>query len=71
MIDQKLREELHERLLQEHGRLEQEITSLSGHGISADTFSENETDSLGQHPADEGSEMFEREKNLTIQRTLE
>jgi RNA polymerase-binding transcription factor DksA len=34
-------------------------------------LADEEQDAVDQHPADEGSELFEREKNLTLQRTLE
>ncbi|HLJ66049.1 MAG TPA: TraR/DksA C4-type zinc finger protein [Chloroflexota bacterium] len=71
MIGQDVCNELHEQLLNDRQRLEHEISRLSGAGIRSDTFQEDETDAVDQHPADEGSELFEREKNLTLQRTLE
>jgi RNA polymerase-binding protein DksA len=70
-MDHGLSKELHERLLRERQRLQAEISSLSRGGIRSDTFQDDETDSVDQHPADEGSELFEREKNLTLQRTLQ
>lgn len=69
MISQELSGELHEALLQERDRLQQEIDNLQ-EGISADTFQERDWDAVDQHPADEGSEMFEREKNLAVRATL-
>lgn len=71
MISQDLCNELHDQLLAERQRLEHEIANLSGSGTRGDTFLADETDAVDQHPADEGTELFEREKNLTVQRTLE
>lgn len=71
MIDQSLQNELHEQLLRERERLEQETANLSTSGTSADNFLVDEQDAVDQHPADEGSELFEREKNLTLLRNLE
>ena len=70
MISRELCDELHEQLLAERQRLEQEIALLISGGVRADTFLADEQDAVDQHPADEGSELFEREKNLTVQRTL-
>lgn len=71
MVSQKMSDELHEQLLSDRERLQQEIANLGAGGIKSDTFQVDETDAVDQHPADEGSELFEREKNLTLQRTLE
>ena len=71
MIDQKLCDELHEQLLSERQRLEQEIENIQAGGVKAGVFLVDENDAIDQHPADEGSELFEREKNMTVQRTLE
>ena len=71
MISQELNNELHEQLLSDRQRLEQEISNLGGSGVRSDTFLADETDAVDQHPADDGSELFEREKNLTLRRTLE
>lgn len=71
MISQDLSQELHQELLTERQRLEQEIANLASGGVRGDTFLTDETDVVDQHPADEGTELFEREKNLTVQRTLE
>lgn len=72
MIDQQLCNDLHEQLLAERQQLEDEIAGLSGGRTSAETFQDDEmTDVVGQHPADEGSELFEREKNMTLQRNAE
>ena len=71
MMSNDLCNEQHDQLLAEQQRLEHEIANLSGSGTRSDTFLADETDAVDQHPADEGSELFEREKNLTVQRTLE
>lgn len=72
MIDQQLAEELHQQLLSNRERLQGEIAAISETGIRGDTFQADEgQDAVDQHPADQGSELFEREKNLTVQRTLE
>jgi RNA polymerase-binding transcription factor DksA len=70
MISEQLSNELHGQLLKERDRLRTEIDNLQ-EGISADTFDEAGQDAVDQHPADEGSEMFEREKNLTVRATLQ
>jgi RNA polymerase-binding transcription factor DksA len=70
MISEQLSNELHGQLLKERDRLRTEIDNLQ-EGISADTFDEEGQDAVDQHPADEGSEMFEREKNLTVRATLQ
>ncbi len=70
MVNAALNEELHRQLLAERERLEEEIRRVST-GVSADLFQDNESDALDQHPADDASELFEREKNLSVQRTLE
>jgi RNA polymerase-binding transcription factor DksA len=62
-----------------HKRLEQERTRLRGllGGFSHDEIDTMETESLGelsaydQHPADMGSETFERTKDLSIMAQLE
>jgi len=71
MISQELSNELHEQLLSEQQRLKREIELLGSGGARADTFQEDGTDSVDQHLADSGSELFEREKNLTVRLTLE
>lgn len=71
MISTELRDELHRQLLRERQRLENEIAELAGTGTRSDVFLADETDSVDQHPADAASELFEREKNMTVQQTLE
>ena len=71
MIDQQLRTELHAQLLTERERLEQEIANFATSGTRSGTFLADESDAVDQHPADAGSELFEREKNMTLQRNLE
>jgi RNA polymerase-binding transcription factor DksA len=72
MIDQKLSTELHDQLLQEQSRLRAEIQHVSASGAyDSSVFQDDETDGADQHPADDGSELFEREKNLTVQRSRE
>lgn len=70
MISQDLSNELHEQLLAERQRLENEIAKIDT-GVRSDVFQDDETDSVDQHPADDASELFEREKNLTVRFTLE
>jgi RNA polymerase-binding protein DksA len=72
MMSQEVREELHQQLLKEREQLEEEIANLSSTGIRGDSFQTDEmTDVVDQHPADAASELFEREKNLTLQRNAE
>lgn len=69
MISKELSNELHEQLIQEKSRLQREIGNLQ-EGINAGTYDIEGMDSVDQHPADEGSELFEREKDLAVQSTL-
>ena len=69
MISKELSDELHEQLMQEKSRLQREIENLQ-EGINAGTYDIEGMDSVDQHPADEGTELFEREKNLAVQSTL-
>jgi RNA polymerase-binding transcription factor DksA len=71
MVSQDLSTELHEQLLAERERLGKEIENIRAGGIRADVFDADEQDSYDQHPADAGSELFEREKNMSVMRTLE
>jgi RNA polymerase-binding transcription factor DksA len=71
MVSAQLQDELKSRLLDERRRLESEVTSLRSSDTRSDTFLADETDSADQHPADEGSELFEREKNLALVRELQ
>jgi RNA polymerase-binding transcription factor DksA len=71
MIDKKLAKELHALILKDRERLEREVQRIDKEEIGAGLFQEAETDSVDQRPADDGSELFEREKNLTVRLTLE
>lgn len=72
MISEDICNELHERLVQERQQLEAEIANLESSGIRADTFQADEmTNIVDQHPADQATELFEREKNMTLVRTLQ
>ena len=71
MMDHDAVEELRLQLLQDRERLKHEISFIEEHEISSGVFQEDEQDAVDQHPADEGSELFEREKNLTVRSTLE
>jgi RNA polymerase-binding transcription factor DksA len=72
MISDDVREELREQLLADRERLQGEIDRIRNVGINSGTFqADEEQDVVDQHPADEGSELFEREKNLTVLGTLE
>jgi DnaK suppressor protein len=72
VISEDLCNELHEQLLQQRQQLESEIAHLESGGIRGDTFQTDEmTDIVDQHPADAASEIFEREKNMTLVQTLQ
>jgi RNA polymerase-binding transcription factor DksA len=71
MIDAKLCKELHAEILRERERLEREIQRIDAQEIGSGIFQGDETDAVDQHPSDDGSELFEREKNLTVRGTLE
>src|SRR5437588_2902467 len=71
MVSQDLLTELRTELLERRGQLRDQIASLAGKGVRADNFQEDESDRVDQHPADDASELFEREKNMAVQRTLE
>ncbi len=70
MISEDMCKALHEQLLRERDRLQHEISTVA-YGTRSDVFQADEQDGADQHPADDASELFEREKNLTVQRTLE
>ncbi len=70
MVSPDSQQEVRARLAAERERLQGEIDSLQ-QGIDARTFGEDEgSDTVSMHPADDASEMFEREKNLTVLNTL-
>jgi DnaK suppressor protein len=71
MTSQDSQKEVRARLVRERERLQGEVNSLQER-VSSETFGEDEgTDTVSTHPADDGSEMFEREKNLTVLNTLQ
>ena len=70
MVSQELSTELHDQLLAEQQRLGQEIANLDHEGVNASVFQDDETDAVDQHPADDASELFEREKNMSLIFTL-
>lgn len=71
MVSQNSTEDARTRLTAERDRLQGEIDALQ-EGISSEAFGEDEgPDTVSMHPADDGSEMFEREKNLTVLNTLQ
>lgn len=70
MLTDVQRDEMHRRLFAERERLKNEISGMMS-GINSESFEENETDAVDQHQADDASELFEREKNMTVMRTLE
>jgi RNA polymerase-binding protein DksA len=71
MASQDAQQEIRARLLSERERLLGEMDGLR-EGVSSETFQEDEgTDTVSTHPADDGSELFEREKNLTVLNTLQ
>lgn len=71
MISEQQSNELRDRLIAERQRLELEIAHIGVAGLGADAFPGDDTDALDQRPTDDGSELFEREKNLSVRRTLE
>lgn len=72
MVSQDVQNELHQQLLVEQRRLQDEIANLTTVGVKGSVFGTDDMmDIVDQHPADEGSELFEREKNLTLARTLQ
>ncbi len=71
MVSQDAQGETRARLQSERARLEGETEGLRA-GVSSATFQEDEgTESVSLHPADDASELFEREKNLTVLNTLQ
>lgn len=71
MISQTVTEELRGQLMGESERLQAALVELRGQGESAQTFQADEQDAYDQHPADQGSELFEREKNMALDRELQ
>jgi RNA polymerase-binding protein DksA len=71
MVSEDFLREARTRLNTERERLQREIDAL-GEGINASNFQEDEgTDKVSMDPADDASELFEREKNLTVLNTLQ
>jgi RNA polymerase-binding protein DksA len=71
MVSQDSQQEIRARLQAERERLQGEMQGVR-EGVSSETFQEDEgTDTVSTHPADDGSELFEREKNLSVLNTLE
>jgi RNA polymerase-binding transcription factor DksA len=65
-------EQARERLQAEHGRVEGLIRSVRGEfGDGNENDETSELSNYDQHPADAGSETFEREKDLSILEQLE
>ena len=71
MVSQDSQQEIRARLASERERLRSEMDGLRA-GVSSETFQDDEgTDTVSTHPADDASEMFEREKNLSVLGTLQ
>lgn len=71
MVSQDSQQEIRARLESERERLRSEMDGLRA-GVSSETFQDDEgTDTVSTHPADDASEMFEREKNLSVLGTLQ
>lgn len=71
MVSEDFLREARTRLNSERERLQREIDAL-GEGINASNFQEDEgTDKVSMDPADDASELFEREKNLAVLNTLQ
>ena len=71
MVSQDSQQETRARLESERERLKSEMDSLR-EGVSSETFQDDEgTDTVSMHPADDASELFEREKNLSVLITLQ
>lgn len=71
MVSQDSPADVRARLMSERARLQAEVDALQ-EDVSAETFQEDEgTDTVASHPADDASEMFDREKNLTVLNTLQ
>jgi RNA polymerase-binding protein DksA len=71
MASQDAQQEIRARLQSERERLQSEMDGLR-EGVNSETFQEDEgNDTVSLHPADDASELFEREKNLTVLNTLQ
>jgi DnaK suppressor protein len=71
MVSHDSQQEIRTRLQSDRGRLQGEIDGLR-RGVDSETFQEDEgTDTVSMHPADGASELFEREKNLSVLNTLQ
>lgn len=71
MGSQDSQQEIRARLESERERLQAEIDGLR-QGLNSQTFQEDEgNDTVSMHPADDATELFEREKNLSVLNTLQ
>ncbi|TFB13786.1 hypothetical protein E3U55_15390 [Filobacillus milosensis] len=70
-MDEKLQQQLKEQLLEERNRAQEQIESFD----NKSSFLEGSIGELNsedqQHPGDTGTEMYEREKDLTFHRRAE
>ncbi len=71
MVSQDAKREFRARLESDRTRLQGEMDGLR-EALSSQTFQEDEgTDTVSIHPADDATELFEREKDLSVLNTLQ
>lgn len=70
-MDNRLKQDLNSRLLEEKKRLESEIQDLRDYAIKATTYLEDETDASDNHIADDASSLVERQTDMTLLSNLE
>src|SRR5579859_2942169 len=71
MVSQDSQQEIRLRLEAERQRLQSEMDGLQ-EGLNSQTYQEDEgSDTVSLHPADDATELFEREKNLSVLNTLQ
>lgn len=70
-MNNQLQSELRERLEHERERLDREIGELRDVNIKSTTYLEDETDAYDNHMADDASQIFERQKDMSLLQNLE
>ncbi len=68
MLDDTQRQQFRERLEEERERLRQVIEHLEGEVGQLGAYEEMEAGTLGNHPADVGTEVFEAEQVIALER---
>lgn len=70
-LDQAQRDELRRRLEQDRETLRAEIDDIANNDVQAGAQYDPEQSGYGNHEAESGTEIYEQERNLALERNLE